>query len=52
MNDHVASYLSRVKSVIPYLQQAYGLVCYDMEDEDVERVVASIGKEPFQSGIL
>ena len=42
---HVTAYLSRVKSVVPYLQQTHHLVGDDVEDEDVQRVVACIYQE-------
>ena len=48
VNDHVAAYLSRVKSVVPYLQQAHHLEREDMEDEDRQRVVATEDEETLE----
>ena len=47
MDDHVAAYLTGIQTVIPDLEQADGLVGNDVEDEDVERVVAQLSQESF-----
>ena len=52
MDDHVATYLTDVKAVVPYLQQTDRLVGDNVEDEDVERVVASIDEELFQQSFV
>ena len=52
MDDHVATYLTDVKAVVPYLQQTDRLVGDNVEDEDVERVVASIDEELFQPSFV
>ena len=44
---HVATYLLYVQPVVPNLDQAYRLVCYDMEDKDVQRMVASVDQKPL-----
>lgn len=51
MYHHVASYLSDVQSVIPYLYQTHHLIGDDVEDEDVKRVVAGIDEEPFEPAL-
>ena len=51
MNDHMTAYLANVKSIIPYLQEAYHLVGADMEDEDVERVVTDVDQRPLQPSL-
>ncbi len=40
----MTSYLTDVKAVIPYLYQTHHLIGYDMEDKDIQCVVADIYK--------
>ena len=51
VDDHVTAYLPDVQAVIPYLYQAHYLVGDDVEDEDVERMVAGIDEEPFEPSL-
>ena len=46
--DHVATNLSRVEVIVPDFQEADGLVGDDMEDEDIERMVAGVDQELFE----
>ena len=46
--DHVATDLSRVEVIVPDFQEADGLVGDDMEDEDIERMVAGVDQELFE----
>lgn len=46
--DHVATDLSRVEVIVPDFQEADGLVGDDMEDEDIERMVACVDQELFE----
>ena len=46
--DHVATDLSRVEVIVPDFQEADGLVGDDMEDEDIECMVACIDQELFE----
>ena len=48
MDDHVTANLSGVEAIVPDLQQADGLVGDDMEDEDIERMVACVDQELFE----
>ena len=52
VDDHVTAYLSRVEAIVPDLQQADGLVGNDMEDEDIERMVADIDEKLFESVVM
>ena len=45
MDDHVTANLSGIETIVPDLQQTDGLVGDDMEDEDIERMVACIDQE-------
>ena len=49
VDDHMTAYLSWVKVIVPDLQQTDYLVGDDVEDEDVEGMVARIDQEPFES---
>lgn len=46
--DHVTTDLSRVEVIVPDFQEADGLVGDDMEDEDIERMVAGVDQELFE----
>ena len=46
--DHVATDLSRVEVIVPDFQEGDGLVGDDMEDEDIERMVAGVDQELFE----
>lgn len=46
--NHVATDLSRVEVIVPDFQEADGLVGDDMEDEDIERMVAGVDQELFE----
>ena len=48
MYHHVTAYLSDVHSVIPYLDETHHLIGDDVEDEDVECMVAGIDEEPLE----
>lgn len=48
---HVAANLSDVHSVVPYLNQTHHLVGDDVEDENVQRMVASIDEEPLEPSL-
>ena len=48
MDDHVTTDLSGVEAIVPYLQQADGFVGDDMEDEDIEGMVACIDQQLFE----
>ena len=50
--DHVATDLSRVEVIVPDFQEADGLVGDDMEDEDIERMVACVDQELFESVVM
>ena len=50
--DHVATNLSRVEVIVPDFQEADGLVGDDMEDEDIERMVACVDQELFESVVV
>ena len=50
--DHVATDLSRVEVIVPDFQEADGLVGDDMEDEDIERMVAGVDQELFESVVV
>ena len=52
MNHHVAAYLPDVEAVIPDFEQTDRLVCYDVEDKDVKRVVADIGQCSFEPSFM
>ena len=52
MDDHVAANLPDVETVVPYLQQTNHLIGNDVEDEDVERVVARIDEELLQAAFV
>ena len=45
MDDHVTANLSGIEAIVPDFQQTDGLVGDDMEDEDIERMVACIDQE-------
>ena len=45
---HVAAYLAAIQSVIPYLHKTHHLIGHDVEDEDVQRVIACIDEEALQ----
>ena len=46
--DHVTTDLSWVEVVVPDFQEADGLVGDDMEDEDIECVIACVDQELFE----
>ena len=48
MYHHVATYLSHIQAVVPYLYQANRLVGHNVEYKNVQRVVACIYSETFQ----
>ena len=48
MNHHVTAYLSDVQSVVPYFYQAHHLIGDDVENKDVECVIAGIDKESLE----
>ena len=48
VNHHVTADLSDVETIVPYLQQTDRLVGDDMEDKDIECMVAGIYEEPFE----
>jgi len=50
--DHVATNLSRVEVIVPDFQEADGLVGDDMEDEDIERMVAGVDQELFEPVVV
>jgi hypothetical protein len=52
VNHHVATYLSDVKAIVPYLYQTDCLIGNNVEDKDVKRVVACIDKKPFQNVVF
>lgn len=52
MYDHVAANLSRVESVVPYLQQADHLEREDMEYEDGQRVVTTEYKKTLEPAFM
>ena len=52
MDDHVTTDLSGVEAIVPYLQQANGFVGDDMEDEDIEGMVACIDQQLFESVVV
>jgi hypothetical protein len=43
----MATYLTDIQAVVPYLYQANHLVGYNVEDKDIQRVVARIYQESF-----
>ena len=52
VDDHVTANLSRVEAIVPDLQQTDGLIRDDMEDEYIERMVANIDEELFDSVVV
>ena len=50
--DHVTTDLSRVEVIVPDFQEADGLVGDDMEDEDIERMVACVDQELFEPVVV
>jgi len=50
--DHVTTDLSRVEVIVPDFQEADGLVGDDMEDEDIERMVAGVDQELFEPVVV
>ena len=48
MDYHVTANLSAVETIIPYFQQTDRLIGDDVEDKDVERMVAGIHQKPFE----
>ena len=50
--DHVTTDLSRVEVIVPDFQEADGLVGDDMEDEDIERMVACIDQELLELVVM
>ena len=48
MDDHVASDLMDVETIVPYLHKTDYLIGHDVEDEDVERVITSVRQELLQ----
>lgn len=52
VDDHVATHLADIETVIPDLDQADRLVCNDVEYEDVKRMVANIGQRPLQPSLV
>ena len=52
VDDHVTAYLSGIEAIVPDLQQTDGLVGDDVEDEDIEGMVASIDQELLESVVV
>ena len=52
VDDHVTTNLSRVEAIVPDLQKTDGLVGDDVEDEDIERMVAGVDQELFESVVV
>ena len=52
MDDHVTAYLSRIEAIVPDLQQTDGLIGYDMEDEDIEGVIARIDQQLLELPVV
>ena len=50
--DHVTANLSWIESIVRYFEQADDLVSYDMEDEDIEGMVACIDQELFDLSLV
>ena len=48
VNHHVTANLSAVETIVPDLQQADRLIRNDVEDKDVERMVAGLNQELFE----
>ena len=48
---HMTAYLTDVEPVIPDLNETYHLVGDDVEDEDVERVVAGIDQKSLEDAV-
>lgn len=52
MDDHVTANLSGIEAIVPDLQQADGLIGDDMEDEDIESMVACIDQQSFETVVV
>lgn len=52
MDYHVATYLSWVEAIVPDFEQTHCLVGHDVEDKDVEGVVAGIHQESLQAIVM
>ena len=52
VDDHVTADLSRVEAIIPDLQQADRLVGDDVENKDIQGVVACIDQKPFDDPVV
>ena len=52
MDDHVAAYLPPVEAVVPDLERRHEFEGDDVEDVDIERVVAAIDQEALHHALV